>query len=87
MVSRDWTVDEQDQLIADAFERDEPQLRSFIRKRVMDVGDAEDVLQDVFYELTEMYRMMKLVEQVTAWLYRVLRMEAAHGRSLGVDGL
>ena len=73
MVSRDWTVDEQDQLIADAVERDEPRLRSFIRKRVMDIGDAEDVLQDVFYELTETYRMMKPVEQVTAWLYRVAR--------------
>ena len=73
MVSQDWTVDEQDQLIADAVERDEPRLRSFIRKRVMDIGDAEDVLQDVFYELTETYRMMKPVEQVTAWLYRVAR--------------
>ncbi len=73
MVSRDWTVDEQDQLIADAVERDELRLRSFIRKRVMDIGDAEDVLQDVFYELTETYRMMKPVEQVTAWLYRVAR--------------
>jgi RNA polymerase sigma factor (sigma-70 family) len=73
MVSRDWTMDEQDRLIAAAVERDEPRLRSFIRKRVLDIGDAEDVLQDVFYELTESYRMMKPVEQVTAWLYRVAR--------------
>jgi len=73
MQSRDWTVDEQDQLIADAVKRDEPRLRSFIRKRVLDMEDAEDVLQDVFYELTETYRMMKPVEQVTAWLYRVAR--------------
>jgi RNA polymerase sigma factor (sigma-70 family) len=73
MQSRDWTIDEQDQLIAEAVERDEPRLRSFIRKRVLDIGDAEDVLQDVFYELTETYRMMKPVEQVTAWLYRVAR--------------
>jgi RNA polymerase sigma factor (sigma-70 family) len=73
MASRISTVDEQDQLIAEAVERDEPRLRSFIRKRVMDIGDAEDVLQDVFYELTETYRMMKPVEQVTAWLYRVAR--------------
>ena len=73
MVSRDWTVDEQDRLIAEAVERDEPRLRSFIRKRVLDVGDAEDVLQDVFYELTATYRMMKPVEQVTAWLFRVAR--------------
>ena len=73
MATRDWTIDEQDQLIAEAVERDEPRLRSFIRKRVLDVGDAEDVLQDVFYELTAAYRMMKPVEQVSAWLYRVAR--------------
>ncbi len=73
MVSRDWTIDEQDRLIASAVERDQPRLRSFIRNRVLDIGDAEDVLQDVFYELTETYRMMKPVEQVTAWLYRVAR--------------
>lgn len=73
MQSRDWTIDEQDQLIAEAVVRDEPRLRSFIRKRVLDIGDAEDVLQDVFYELTATYRMMKPVEQVTAWLYRVAR--------------
>jgi RNA polymerase sigma factor (sigma-70 family) len=73
MPSRVSTIDEQDKLIAEAMVRDEPRLRSFIRKRVLDVGDAEDVLQDVFYELTETYRMMKPVEQVTAWLYRVTR--------------
>jgi RNA polymerase sigma factor (sigma-70 family) len=73
MRSGDWTIDEQNQLIAEAVVRDEPRLRSFIRKRVLDIGDAEDVLQDVFYELTETYRMMKPVEQVTAWLFRVAR--------------
>jgi RNA polymerase sigma factor (sigma-70 family) len=73
MPSRDWTIDEQDQFIAEAYERDEPRLRSFIRKRVLDTGDAEDVLQDVFYELTQAYRLMKPVEQVTAWMYRVAR--------------
>jgi len=64
---------EQDALIAEAVERDEPRLRRFIRARVLDISDAEDVLQDVFYELTESYRVMKPVEQVTAWLYRVAR--------------
>src|ERR1035441_6474197 len=73
MPARDWTVDQQDQLIAEALERDQPRLRSFIRKRVLDMSDAEDVLQDVFYELIATYRMMKPVEQVTAWLYRVAR--------------
>ena len=73
MVGRELTIDEQDQLIAAAVERDEPRLRSFIRKRVLDMGDAEDVLQDVFYELISAYRMMKPVEQVTAWMFRVAR--------------
>jgi RNA polymerase sigma factor (sigma-70 family) len=40
---------------------------------VQDLGDAEDVLQDVFYELTEAYRLTKPIEEVTAWLYRVAR--------------
>ena len=73
MPSQDWTIDEQDQFIALAFERDQPRLRSFIRKRVLDSGDAEDILQDVFFELIEAYRMLQPIEQVTAWLYRVAR--------------
>ena len=79
MPGTDLTVDEldriaqQDQLIAAAVERDESRLRSFIRSRVLDTGDAEDVLQDVFYELIQAYRMMKPAEQVTAWLFRVAR--------------
>jgi RNA polymerase sigma factor (sigma-70 family) len=64
---------EQDQLISEAIERDQPRLRSFIRRRVADAGDAEDVLQEVFYELIESYRMVKPVEQVSAWLFRVAR--------------
>jgi RNA polymerase sigma factor (sigma-70 family) len=73
MAGRELTIDEQDQLIAEAVERDQPRLRNFIRKRVLDLGDAEDVLQDVFYELISAYRMMQPAEQVTAWLYRVAR--------------
>jgi RNA polymerase sigma factor (sigma-70 family) len=68
-----WTIAEQDQLISEAMEKDEPRLRNFIRRRVTDAGEAEDVLQDVFYELIESYRMMKPVEQVSAWLFRVAR--------------
>jgi len=71
--SGDWTMSEQDQFLAEAMEREEPRLRSFIRKRVLDTSDAEDVLQDVFYELIAAYRMMKPVEQVTAWMFRVAR--------------
>ena len=67
------TVAEQDQLISQAMEKDESRLRNFIRRRVADAGEAEDVLQDVFYELIASYRMMKPVEQVSAWLFRVAR--------------
>ena len=68
-----WTVSEQDQLLSRAIERDEPRLRSFIRRHVTDNGEAEDILQDVFYELLQAYRMMKPVEHVTGWLFRVAR--------------
>jgi RNA polymerase sigma factor (sigma-70 family) len=64
---------EQDRWISDALEKDGSRLRSFIRRRVSDAGEAEDVLQEVFYELIESYRMMKPVEQVSAWLFRVAR--------------
>jgi RNA polymerase sigma factor (sigma-70 family) len=64
---------EQDQRISETIDREKTRLRNFIRKRVADQGDAEDILQDVFYELVEAYRMMKPVEQVTAWLFRVAR--------------
>jgi RNA polymerase sigma factor (sigma-70 family) len=63
----------QDDQISEAIHREQPRLRNFIRKRVADPGDAEDILQDVFYELVEAYRMMKPVEQVTAWLFQVAR--------------
>jgi RNA polymerase sigma factor (sigma-70 family) len=72
-LQRHWPMVEQDQRISEAISRDESRLRSFIRRRVNDPGDAEDILQDVFYELVEAYRMMKPVEQVTAWLFRVAR--------------
>ena len=64
---------EQDQRISEAVEREQHRLRNFIRKRVPGEGDVEDILQDVFYELVEAYRLMKPVEQVGAWLFRVAR--------------
>src|ERR1700680_3617538 len=64
---------EQDQRISEAIAREQPRLRNFIRKRVPVEGDVEDILQDVFFELVEAYRMMKPVEQVGAWLFRVAR--------------
>ncbi len=73
MSSNNWTIIEQDKLISQAMERDEPKLRNFIRKHVADTGEAEDIVQEVFYELLEAYRLMKPVEHVTAWLFRVAR--------------
>jgi len=70
---KQWPVTDQDQRISEAISRDESRLRNFIRRRVADQSEAEDILQEVFYELVEAYRMMKPVEQVTAWLFRVAR--------------
>jgi len=62
-----------DQRISEAIDREYARLRNFIRRRVVDQVDTEDILQDVFYELVAAYRMMEPIEQVTAWLYRVAR--------------
>src|SRR5215472_13655231 len=64
---------EGDRRLSEAIERERPRLRNFIRKRVADAADAEDILQDIFYELVEAYRLMKPVEQVGAWLFRAAR--------------
>src|SRR5260370_12690859 len=62
-----------DARISEAIRLEWAKLRNFIRKRVADQGDAEDILQDVFYELIEGFRLMKAIEQVGAWLFRVAR--------------
>src|SRR5437879_2095370 len=72
-LTKQWPMVEQDQRISEAVSREQSRLRSFIRGRVADPGEAEDVLQDVFYELIEAYRLVKPVEQVGAWLFRVAR--------------
>jgi RNA polymerase sigma factor (sigma-70 family) len=72
-LNTDWMRAEQDQRISEAVSRERGRLRNFIRRRVRDEADAEDILQDVFYELVETYRLMKPVEQVGAWLFRVAR--------------
>jgi RNA polymerase sigma factor (sigma-70 family) len=64
---------EQDRRISETIEREQSRLLNFIRRRVPGEGDAEDILQDVFFELVEAYRLMKPVEQVGAWLFRVAR--------------
>jgi RNA polymerase sigma factor (sigma-70 family) len=70
---KSWTIIEQNHLVSQAVARDESRLRSFIRRHVSDSGEAEDILQEVFSELIEAYRLMKPVEHVTAWLFRVAR--------------
>jgi RNA polymerase sigma factor (sigma-70 family) len=70
---KQWMMAEQDERISEAIDRDKTRLRNFIRRRVPDPSDAEDILQEVFYELVETYRLMKPIEQVGAWLFRVAR--------------
>src|SRR5712692_7012327 len=64
---------EQDRRISVAVEQEGTRLRNFIRRRAPDPGDAENILQDVFYELVEAYRLIKQIEHVGAWLFRVAR--------------
>ena len=63
----------QNERLAEAIGRERGRLRNFIRKRVADEAEAEDILQDVFYELVEAYRLMRPIEQVSAWMFRVAR--------------
>jgi RNA polymerase sigma factor (sigma-70 family) len=63
---------EQDRQIAQTIERERGRLGRFIRSRVPEI-DAEDVLQDVFFELVEAYRLMKPIEEAGAWLFQVAR--------------
>ena len=64
---------EQNQQIAYTVQKERRRLLDFIRKRVPREEDAEDILQDVFYELIESHRLMEPIEKVSAWLFRVAR--------------
>ena len=64
---------DEDQRVSDVFEREQRRLRNFIRRRVLDPSDAEDILQDVFYALVEANRLLVPIEHVTGWLFRVAR--------------
>jgi RNA polymerase sigma factor (sigma-70 family) len=64
---------EQDQRISEVVKRERSRLLNFIRRRVDDPGDAEDILQDVFYRLVEANRLLMPIEHITGWLYRVAR--------------
>src|SRR5579862_8468546 len=64
---------EQDQRISEVVKREQSRLRNFIRRRVPDPLDTEDILQDVFYRLVEANRLLMPIEHVTGWLFRVAR--------------
>jgi len=66
-------MSDQDQRISEVVERERSRLRNFIRRRVADREDAEDILQDVFYELVEANRLLMPIDHVTGWLFRVAR--------------
>ena len=64
---------EQDRQIAEVIAKEGTRLRNFIRRRVPDAADAEDLLQEVFYELLRANRLLMPIEYVTGWLFRVAR--------------
>jgi RNA polymerase sigma factor (sigma-70 family) len=64
---------EQDRQIAEVIAQERPRLRNFIRKRVPNESDVEDLLQEVFYELVEANRLLMPIDYVTGWLFRVAR--------------
>src|SRR5215470_1216576 len=69
----EWSMAEQDEWISSVVRREQSRLRNFIRRRVPDPRDAEDVLQDVFYKLVEANRLLMPIDHITGWLFRVAR--------------
>src|SRR5206468_11527195 len=67
------TMTEQDRQISEIVHEDRSRLRNFIRRRVPDPSDVEDIVQEVFYELVEANRLLMPIEHVTGWLFRVAR--------------
>ena len=65
--------DKRNSLLAETVSRERGRLGNFIRRRVADASEAEDILQDVFYEFVAAYRLPEPIEQVGAWLFRVAR--------------
>ena len=66
-------MSEQDRQISEIIAKERSRLRNFIRRRVPDPSDAEDIVQDVFYKLVEANRLLMPIEHVTGWLFRVAR--------------
>jgi len=73
VVSLEQMALEQDQRISEVLKREQNRLFSFIRRRVPDLHDAEDILQDVYYELLRANRLLMPIDHVTGWLFRVAR--------------
>ncbi len=69
----DWMATQQDGRISALVAREGDRLRRFIRRRLADAEDAEDVFQDVFFELVEAERLAEPIERVGAWLFQVAR--------------
>ena len=66
-------MNEQDLKISEIVSEERSRLRNFIRRRVPDPSDVEDILQEVFYELVEANRLLMPIDHVTGWLFRVAR--------------
>ncbi len=73
MASLELMALQQDGRISEVVKREQSRLRNFIRRRVPDPRDAEDILQDVFFELVEANRLLMPIDHVTGWLFRVAR--------------
>jgi len=67
------SMSEQDRQISEIVAEERSRLRNFIRRRVPDPADVEDILQEVFYELVEANRLLMPIDHVTGWLFRVAR--------------
>jgi RNA polymerase sigma factor (sigma-70 family) len=67
------SMTEQDRQISEVIAEERSRLRNFIRKRVRNEAEVEDLLQEVFYELVEANRLLMPIEHVTGWLFRVAR--------------
>ena len=72
-LTNEWPMAEQDRWISEVVVRERARLRNFIRTRVADPSDAEDIVQDVFSKLVEANRLLMPIEHVTGWLFRVAR--------------
>ncbi len=69
----EWMALKEDRQISDIVRQEQSRPRNFIRRRVPDSRDVEDILQDVFFELVEANRLLMPIEHITGWLFRVAR--------------